>query len=142
VENATQAITDQTAACLTGQHAAAHTDADTLLASEIKEYYNSATTRLHESADHKLGEFKHKLKMETELHKDNATKAADSAICAASHVHPHISTSSPCVTCSQSRKSNVSQSRDISIECPQSTTPKASPAVATPLSQALMEPLS
>jgi hypothetical protein len=98
--------------------------------------------QLCESADCKLGEFKHKLKMETELCKDNATKAADSAVHTTSHVHPCISTSSPHVTHSQSRKSNVSQSRDISIEHPQSITPKASLAVATPLSQALMEPLS
>jgi hypothetical protein len=42
VENAAQAITDQTAARLASQCAAAHADANALLASEAKEYYDSA----------------------------------------------------------------------------------------------------
>jgi hypothetical protein len=44
VENAAQAITDQTTACLASQRTAAYADADALLASEVKEYYNSAAT--------------------------------------------------------------------------------------------------
>ena len=132
-----------------------------------QKYYNAEYTRLIDiakaniaedlkqgiaaaelEAETELAAFKHRLKIETEQKKDNATKAANATVKKVTRMHPHappISTSS-----SQRSRANSMASRRPShtpsrVSSPErrtdrSITPHASPAVLS--SQALTEPLT
>ena len=116
---------------------------DAQLQAEAEQYYNESAAALRINSDAELDAFKHTLKIETEQRKDNAQKAAHSAVRASTRNHPRTSTSSPCVTRSRARKGTPSQTptRDPSLTRDHSITPKASPAVMALPSQALTEPL-
>ena len=107
-------------------------------------YYNDKATKLCATTDLELATFKHQLHIDTDLCKeDNATKAANAAVCTISCAHPKLPPSHY-VMRSQSCTGIPSQTPtcDTSIERLLSTTPKASPTVMALLSQALMKPLS
>ena len=107
----------------------------------------SITVAEHE-AETELAAFKHRLKIETEQKKDNATKAANAAVKKVTRMHPHappISTS----TSQRSRANSVASGRPSCTpshtssperHTERSITPRASPAVMS--SQALTEPLT
>ena len=122
---------------------AAIAEADAKAKAEAEAYYNDKATELRAAVDLELATFKHQLRIDTDLRKDNATKAANAAVRTVSHAHPKLPPSHR-VTCSQSRTGTPSQTltRDTSIKHPLSTTPKASPTVMASPSQALTEPLS
>ena len=122
---------------------AAVAEADAKAKAEAETYYNDKATELRAAADLELATFKHQLRIDTDLRKDNMTKAANAAIRTVSRTHPKLPPSHR-VTRSQSRTGTPSQTptRDVSIERPMSTTPNASPIVMGPPSQALTEPLT
>ena len=132
-----------------------------------QKYYNAEYTRLIDiakaniakdlkqnitaaelEAENELAAFKHRLKIETELKKDNATKAANAAVKKVTRMHPHA----PPISSSTSQRSRANStvsgrpsrtpSRASSSErrTERSITPRASPAVMS--SQALTEPLT
>ena len=115
---------------------------------EAEAFFKQRSDELAARAKDEFNKFKHELRIKTELRKDNATKAADAVVKALSRNHlraPPIKTSnSGRVTRSQSRSmcGTPNPSRPASPVRPLSTTPKASPAVMGPPSQALTEPLT
>ena len=114
------------------------------IADDLKQ--NIAVAELE--ADTELAAFKHRLKIETEQKKDNATKAANAAVKKVTRMHPHA----PPVSLSISQRSRANSttsghpsrtpSRASSPErrTERSITPRASPAVQS--SQALTELLT
>ena len=121
-------------------------EAENRARSTAKSLYREETARVSAEFNTKLLRFKNDLRIETELHKDNARKAADAAVKAVSRNHPRtppLSTSaSGRVTRSQtwSMRPTPNPSRPSSPTRPQSTTPKASPSVTLMPGQVLTEP--
>ena len=122
--------------------------AETQARQEADAFFQQRSTELAAQAEEEYNRFKHDLKIKTELRKDNAVKAADAAVKGVSRNHPRAppirTSNSGRVTRSQSRsmRGTPNPSRPASPARPLSTTPKASPAVMGPPSQALTEPLS
>ena len=114
------------------------------IAEDLKQ--NIAAAELE--AETELAAFKHRLKIETEQKKDNATKAANAAVKKVTRMHPHappISTSTSqrsrtnsMVSGRPSRTPSHASSPERRTE--RSITPRASPAVRS--SQALTEPMT
>ena len=114
------------------------------IAEDLKQNINAAELE----AETELAAFKHRLKIETEQKKDNATKAANAAVKKVTRMHPHappISTS----TSQRSRANSMASGRPSRTpsrasspdrRTERSITPRASPAVGS--SQALTEPLT
>ena len=114
------------------------------IAADLKQNITAAELE----AEAELAAFKHRLKIETEQKKDNATKAANAAVKKVTRMHPHA----PPISSSTSQRSRANSlasgrpsrtpSRTASPErrTERSITPRASPAVMS--SQALMEPLT
>ena len=99
-------------------------------------------------AETELAAFKHRLKIETEQKKDNATKAANAAVKKVTRMHPHAPPSSTS-TSQRSRANSMASVRPSRTpshapsperRTERSVTPRASPAVQS--SQALTEPLT
>ena len=114
----------------------------------ITEDLKQSITAAELEAETELAAFKHRLKVETEQKKDNATKAANAAVKKVTRMHPHappVSTSTSqrshtnsSVATRPSRTPSRAQSPERRTE--RSTTPRATPAVQP--SQALTEPLT
>ena len=144
-----QNIKDELEADFVRHRAERFAELDAQLKREAAEYYNNNTASLKEAADQELAAFKHRLKVETETRKDNAKKTAGAAVKSASRNHPRALTISTSLSnsnrttrsMSRSKLTTPSQTRDPSPVRSLSTTPKASPAVMAPPSQALTEPL-
>ena len=114
----------------------------------IAEDLKQNITAAEHEAETELAAFKHRLKIETEQKKDNATKATNAAVKKVTRMHPHA----PPISTSMSQRSRANSmasgrpsctpSCASSPECrtERSVTPCASPAVQS--SQALMEPLT
>ena len=99
-------------------------------------------------AENKLAAFKHRLKVETDLRKDNATKAANATVKKVTRMRPHAPTISTS-TSQRSRANSIVSGRPSHTpshtssperRTERSITPCASPAVMS--SQALTEPLT
>ena len=121
-------------------------DAENTARSTAESLYREELARASAELDTELLKFKNDLRVETELHKDNARKAADAAVKAVSRHHPRappLSTSaSGRVTRSQTRSTRPTPnpSRQSSPTRPQSTTPKASPSITLAPCRVLTEP--
>ena len=123
-------------------------DAESKARSAAESLYQEELARASAELDTELLKFKHDLRIETELRKDNARKAADAAVKAVSRNHPcapPLSTSaSSRVTRSQTRsmRPTPNPSRPNLPMRPQSTTPKASPSISLMPGHVLTEPLT
>ena len=121
-------------------------EAESQARSTAESLYREEKARVSAEYDAELLKFKNNLRLETELRKDNARKAADAAVKAASRNHPRVpplsTSASGCVTRSQTRsmRPTPNPSRPSSPTRPQSITPKASPIVPLAPSQVLTEP--
>ena len=127
---------------------AEHTRLLDIAKANIAEDLKQNITAAELEAENELAAFKHRLKIETEQKKDNATKAANAAVKKVTRMHPHA----PPVSTTASQRSRANSvasgrpsrtpSRASSPErrTERSITPRASPAVMS--SQALTEPLT